>query len=163
MKPTKIFILVINAASTALLAYLGVRIGVGSGLAIPVSEPNLLLTLPAIGVVNIGLAVPILRYKSAIRRFSSGALKTRPKRLNPFFAVRVVMVSKSAAIAGAWFLGWHLGVLANQLSTQVVSDSIASTVAGIIGSLFMAVAGVIAERACRLPEDDSTAPTAEAA
>lgn len=163
MKPTKIVVLVINSAATALLAYLAIRIAVGSGLAIPVSEPNLLLTLPAIGVVNIGLAVPILRYKSATRRFVSGAQKARPKRLNPFYAVRVVLVSKSAAIAGSWFLGWHLGVAANQVSTQVLSEALVNTVAGIIGSLVMVVAGVVSERACRLPEDDSTAATAEAA
>ena len=162
MKPTRILTLVVVAAATALVAYLAVRIAVGAGLAMPVSEANLLATLPSIGVVNIGLAVPILRYKRATARFSAGTEKTRPKRLNPFYAVRVVLVSKSAAIAGALFLGWHLGVLANQISTQVVSESIANTVVGLIGSLIMLVAGVVSERACRLPEDPSST-AAEAA
>ena len=156
MKPTKILTLVINAAALALLAYLGVRIGVGAGLPIPISEPNLLVTLPAIAVVNIGLAVPILRYKRAAQRFIAGAQKSRPKRLNPFYAVRVV----PASIAGTWFFGWHLGVLGNQVSTQVMSEAVVNTVIGLVGSLMMVIAGVIAEKACRLPEDDSTAEAA---
>ena len=160
MKPTKILTLVINAAAVALLAYLGVRIGVGAGLAIPISEPNLLVTLPSIAVVNIGLAVPILRYKRATQRFIAGTQKSRPKRLNPFYAVRVVLVSKSASIAGAWFFGWHLGVLGNQVLTQVMSEAVVNTVIGLVGSLMMVIAGVIAEKACRLPEDDSTAEAA---
>ncbi len=160
MKPTKILTLVINAASVALLAYLGVRIGVGAGLAIPISETNLLVTLPVIAVVNVGLAVPILRYKKAAERFVAGTLKARPKRLNPFYAVRVVLISKSASIAGAWFFGWHLGIFGNQVSSQVVAETVANTVVGLVGSLMMVVAGVIGEKACRLPEDDSSAEAA---
>ena len=63
MKPTRIWLLVWNTLGAAILAALVVYLLIGAGLAVPVSGLNLLLTLPAIALIDIALVWPIMRYK----------------------------------------------------------------------------------------------------
>lgn len=153
MKPTRILLLLWNTIGAALMAALAVFLLIGAGLAVPTSGLNLLLTLPAIALIDIALVWPIMRYKKALADYLLGVSKKRPKRPEPFYAVRVLMISKSSALAGAWFLGWHLGVIFVQLSTAGFNESVAREALGAFGSLLLAIAGVIAERGCRLPDD----------
>lgn len=153
MKPTRIWMLVWNTLGAAILAALVVYLLIGAGLAVPVSGLNLLLTLPAIALIDIALVWPIMRYKKALADFMLGVNAKRPKRPEPFYAVRVLMISKSSALAGAWFLGWHLGVVFVQLGTSGFNESVAREALGAFGSLLLTIAGVIAERGCRLPDD----------
>lgn len=153
MKPTKISVLVINAIATVVVAYVVVTLMVGSGFAVPVSGINLVLTLPAIGLVNLLLVLPIMRYKKALADYLMGVGVRRPKRPEPFYAVRVLTIAKASALAGAWFAGWHVGVVLVQLTNQEVTESVWREGLGGIGSVLLVVAALIAERTCRLPDD----------
>ena len=153
MKPTRILTLVWNTVATTILAAIIVYALIGAGLAVPVSGINLLLTMPAIAIIDLALVWPILRYKKGLADYLLGVNPKRPKRPEPFYAVRVLLISKSSAIAGAWFLGWHVGVVIVQLNTGGLTDSVWRQVFGAVGSLLLIVAGLISERGCRLPDD----------
>lgn len=153
MKPTKISTLVANAVATTGIAYLVVTLMVGAGYAVPVSGINLVLTMPAIGLVNLVLVLPIMRYKKALADFMMGVGGRRPRRPEPFYAVRVLTIAKASALAGAWFAGWHLGVVAVQLTNQELTEAVWREAFGGIGSVLLVVAALIAERICRLPDD----------
>lgn len=155
MKPTKILHLIVATAVAAIASYLLIRLAVGAGFKVPVSGLNLILTLPIIGAIVLLLAIPIIRYRRSLREFakSTAALTTpRPKRVDPFYAVRVLLLAKATAIAGSLFAGWHLGAVAVQASQPVIADAIWLNVAGLIGSALMAAAGVITERICKIPD-----------
>lgn len=158
MKPTKILNLIVATAIAAISTYLLIRFAVGAGFKVPVSGLNLILTLPIIGAIVLVLAVPIIRYRHSLREFAKAPVGTpapRPKRVDPFYAVRVLMLAKATTIAGSLFAGWHLGAVAVQGSQPVVADSIWMNVAGLIGSILMAVAGLITERICKIPDGGS--------
>jgi hypothetical protein len=151
MKPTKIWTLSLMASAITVVAFFTSRILVSNGMAIPVSPTNLIITLSGIGGLVLMLAIPIWKYKNALKQTSN---KQRPKRVDPFYAVRVLLLAKASAIAGAVFLGWHLGVLI-ALATLPVSAAtvvIQNTVA-LIASALLSVCSYIAEQICKLPED----------
>lgn len=157
MKPTKILSLIVAAASSAIGSYLLIRLAVGAGFTVPVSGLNLIITLPVIGALVLLMALPILRYRRALREISkaesanSAANTQRAKRVDPFYAVRVLMLAKATAIAGSLFSGWHLGAIAVQVSAPVIPDTVWFNFAGFVGSVLMATAGIITERICKIP------------
>ena len=161
MKPTRVRVLLINAVATVAIAYLVVRLLVGAGLPVPVSGINLILTLPVIGIVDLLLVLPIMRYKKALADYLMGVSKQRPRRPEPFYAVRVLMIAKASSLAGAWFAGWHLGVIIVQLTSHDFNDSVWRETFGAVGSVLLVVAAIIAERACRLPDDGDDKSGAE--
>jgi hypothetical protein len=65
------------------------------------------------------------------------------------------MLAKATAIAGSLFSGWHLGAVAVQASQPVIADTIWFNFAAFIASIFMAVAGLITERICKIPDAGS--------
>ncbi|MEY4742658.1 MAG: hypothetical protein RL672_1408 [Actinomycetota bacterium] len=157
MKPTRIATLVLHAVAVAIAAYVLVRLMIGAGWALPVSQLNLVLTIPAIALINLGLVWPILRYKKALADYLLRVSRKRPRRPDSFYAMRVLLIAKSSAIAGAWFLGWHVGVLIVQLTATNPNALIWREAFGALGSLLLVVAALIAERGCRLPDGDVAA------
>lgn len=158
MKPTKILNLIVATAVAAISTYLLIRFAVGAGFKVPVSGLNLILTLPIIGAIVLILAIPIIRYRRSLRDLTKapvGSASPRPKRVDPFYAVRVLLLAKATTIAGSLFAGWHLGAVAVQGSQPVIADSIWMNVAGLAGSVLMAIAGLITERICKIPDGGS--------
>lgn len=158
MKPTKILNLIVATAVAAISTYLLIRFAVGAGFKVPVSGLNLILTLPIIGAIVLILAIPIIRYRRSLRDLAKapvGSASPRPKRVDPFYAVRVLLLAKATTIAGSLFAGWHLGAVAVQGSQPVIADSIWMNVAGLVGSVLMAIAGLITERICKIPDGGS--------
>jgi hypothetical protein len=153
MKPTKIRVLLLNAAVTVIVGFLTARLMVSGGFAAPVSGINLVLTMPAIGLVDLLLVLPILRYKKALADYLMNVAKQRPRRPEPFYAVRVLMIAKASSLAGAWFAGWHVGVVILQLTNHGINDSVLREGFGGLGAVLLVIAAVIAERSCRLPDD----------
>jgi len=165
MKPTKITALIAYAAATTILGFGTSAFLVRSGFAQPVSPTNLLITLPVIASVLVIMALPILRYRAAIKRViekPETAKTNPPKRVDPFFALRVAMLSKAVAISGSIFLGWHAGVLiALVRAPEVESGSVWRQVFGLLGSIALIVAGLVVENSCKVPPD-ATPPDVEA-
>ena len=129
------------------------RILVVNGGKVPITSLNLILTLPIIGILLLVAAIPMIRYRRALAAQLKTPTSTRPKRVNPFYAVRLVMMAKAIAISGSIFTGWHLGLVWTQLTSPVVAGSIVQNTLGLVGSIVMLIAGIIVERICRLPED----------
>lgn len=146
------------SATTA--GYLLPQIVISGGGSIPISPWNIIVTLPAIGIVLILMAIPMFRYRKALLEVTKTnkagnvvKLSDRPKRINPFYAVRLVMLAKSISISGAIFSGWHLGVVWLQLTQPVIPTSTFQNTLGLIGAVVMTVCAIIVERICKITDD----------
>ncbi|AIC46993.1 DUF3180 domain-containing protein [Rhodoluna lacicola] len=161
MKPTKIMTLIGWAVSATTAGYLLPKLLVNSGGAIPISPWNIIITLPLIGIVLIVVAIPMFKYRKALISRAKDAAKPRPMPMNPFFAVRLVLLAKAISISGAIFSGWHLGVVWLQLTSPVVPSSTLQNVLGLIGALLMTICAIIVERICRIPDDGTATANLE--
>lgn len=166
LKPTKIMTLVAWLVSATTAGYLLPQLVVSGGGSIPISPWNIIFTLPAIAVVLILMAIPMFKYRAALRavRKANAAgteitLAQRPKRVNPFYAVRLVLLAKSIAISGAIFAGWYLGVVWLQLTQPVIPTSTLQNALGLVGAVLMTVCAIVVERICRITDDISDAST----
>jgi len=126
---------------------------VNNGLEVPISGITLALSTALIAVVLLGLAVPIWKYKRTITK----ALTTsKPLPVNPFYAVRVLLLSKAAAITGAMLIGWHAGVLAKQFTAPVVvTDATSPNITALVAAVLLLIIGFVVEQICKLPSDKS--------
>jgi len=165
MKPTKILSLVIAAAVSAIGSYLLIRLAVANGFQVPVSNLNLILVLPIIGLIVLGMTWPIIRYRKATSDLAKATAAgnpgtKRPKRVDPFYAVRLLMLAKASSISGALFIGWHLGAVAIQAGLPVITQSIWLNFSALIGALIMTICAVVAEFICRIRQSGEADPSA---
>jgi hypothetical protein len=155
MKPTKLSLLLLISLPTTTAAFFVASFMVGRGLQVPVSPANLLITLAAISAVLLALSIPIWRYRNALKQTP----RKRPKRVDPFYAVRVLLLAKASSLAGVLFASWHLGVVIFQLSGAVVVQGLVlQNAIGFIASLLLVVAALVTEQICRLPQDQDPHP-----
>ena len=119
MKPTRILTLVGWAVSAVTAGYLVPSIMVANGGQTPQAPLNLILTLPIIAALLVAFSVPMIRYRRGLAAAAKDSKLQRPKPINPFFAVRLLVLSKAIAIAGSIFSGWYLGVVWLQLTAPV--------------------------------------------
>nr|WP_237398233.1 DUF3180 domain-containing protein [Rathayibacter rathayi] len=107
------------------------------------------LTLVVVAALVLGFAIPI-------HRATKGTLR-RP--IDPFRAMRVVVLAKACSHVGALLLGASGGILVYLLSRAIPSlGSVWQDVATIVAALVLLVAGLVAEHLCTIPpsdEDDS--------
>ena len=151
MKPTKARHVFVGVLAISVTSFLAVRLMVSNGMAIPASPPNLLVTLAAIAVILLGLSIPIWRYKASLTQYSKGP---RPKRVDPFYAVRVLLLAKASALTGSGFIGWHLGAMIAQLSLHVnFTAALLQNSLGLVASMVLTVAAIVSEQICRLPDE----------
>jgi hypothetical protein len=156
----------ITAATAA--GILGAAYGifqVNHGSPLPVAHPSSLATMPAIAIVLLALAYPVYRYRKTALEYSkalaaeSGPKLARPKRLDPFYAVRVLLLAKATSVTGAVIAGFHIGLVILQLSTPVIAANVWLNVLGAAGAIFALVVGLVVERICKIP-DSGVEPTA---
>ncbi|TDW29916.1 DUF3180 domain-containing protein [Cryobacterium psychrophilum] len=135
------------------LGLLGLVIGflleigaVASGSAIIVPPASLPLTLAVMAVIVVSLA---WRVRRSIRRRGT-------RRVDPFWAMRVAVLSKASSLSGAVLLGTALGIVTYILTRTVVAalPSLWLTITAGIGALLLLVGGLVAEYFCTLPPDD---------
>jgi hypothetical protein len=146
MKPTTPGLPIGLAIAGAVLAYL-LEVGlVAAGRATLVPPPTFPVSLVVIAAVVVALGWPI-------RQTLHGK---RTARLDPFRAMRVVLLAKASALVGALLGGASLGVVAHLLSRPVAPSGtdIGLTVFSIVASLAALAAGLIVEQWCRIPPDD---------
>jgi hypothetical protein len=155
VKPTKILNLIAWAIPTATAGYLVSKLVTSNGGQVPVTPLNLILTLVAISIILVSFALPMLRYRRALAEQIKNSTAPRPKRLNPFYAVRLLLLAKATALSGGLFTGWHLGVIWMQISSPVTTDSIWQNVFALLASIAMVIVGIIVERICRIKDDGS--------
>ena len=151
MKPTKISVVLVIVFGVTVVSFLAVRLLVANGMAVPASPTNLLVTLAAIAVILLALTIPIWRYKASLTQYTKGP---RPKRVDPFYAVRVVLLAKASAITGSGFVGWHSGAMIAQLSLPVsFTAALLQNSFGLVASVVLTVAAIVSEQICRLPDE----------
>jgi membrane protein implicated in regulation of membrane protease activity len=138
-------------------AILGISVAallVSLGMPLPVSTPTLILTLLGVGIIALLLTIPLVDYRRRLDRYLLGKTKDRPERVNPFYAYRVLMWARASALAGAGFLGWHIGQLVWLGSFAVLASApVQSAGLGASASAALVILAWVAERNCRAPED----------
>lgn len=108
-------------------------------------EYTLALSLVVIAVLVVVLAVPV-------RRAVRGRLG---RRIDPFYATRVVLLAKASSIAGALLGGGAVGFLADLLLRAApAGDSLARILVCLGGAVVLLVGGLVAEYLCRVPPRD---------
>lgn len=139
-----------HVTSLVALGVLGVAIGFlletglgAAGSALLVPPLALPITLFAIGLIVVLLAVPI-------RRAVRAKVKTR---IDPFRAMRVAVLAKACSMAGALMGGVGIGMLVFVLTRSVLpgTSSVWFTAAAALGGIALMVGGLIAEFFCTLP------------
>ena len=134
-------------------AVLGVAVGfvlevalASAGQPVLIPPITLAITLVATGAIVVALAVPIRR---SIRGTSS-------HRIDPFRAMRVVVLAKASTLVGSLLAGFAAGAVLFLLTRPVVADvgSLWPGIAAALSGVLLAVAGVVAERLCTLPPDE---------
>jgi Protein of unknown function (DUF3180) len=155
MKQTKILSLLIAFAISAAATFAIVKAVVANGGVVPVAPTNLLISIPAIAVIELLAAIPVFRYRRELSKFASTG--KRPKRIDPFYAVRILALAKATAISGALFSGFAASLVLLQATLPVLPDSIWLNVIALVESILLIVVAMIIERACKLPEDGEVA------
>jgi hypothetical protein len=176
MQNTKALLLVLVASGAGALACFFGIYQVSHGQALPVASTNSIFTLPLVAAILACLAYPIYRYRKQLINYAkanahlangtgsgkgnsvpsvtsvpAAAVGKRPNPLNPFYAVRVLLLAKSVAVASAVLAGWHAGLVALQLSTPVVTNTIWNNVLAFVGAILAMALALAVERICRLP------------
>lgn len=185
MQSTKAILLVVAASVAGVLACFFGIYQVSHGHELPVASVNSIFTLPLVSLVLAAFAYPIYRYRKQVLAFTasggqlgiqpgsvaadsstssvaatSSQLVKRPNPLNPFYAVRVLLLAKSVAVASAVIAGWHAGLVALQLSTPVVTGTVWNNVLAFVGAIFAMALALAVERICRLPNAGKGGATA---
>lgn len=169
MKSTGVLTLSIVALGAGVIGGIYGLFQVNHGHPLPTAHPTSLVTMPAIAIVLAALAYPIYRYRKQALDFAkttaagNSTRPVRPKRLDPFYAVRVLVLAKSTSVASAAIAGFHIGLVILQLSTPVVSTGVWLNVAGVIGGLLAMAVGLAVEGICRIPNGGADSGGTEAA
>jgi hypothetical protein len=148
MKPTKLWSLATYLIAAAVFAFVLAHAFVTRGFAVPVSPINLPITLLSVGIALGFLAIPMARYRKALKEATKNV-----KRVPPLYAFRVVVLAKATSIAGSLFLGWHLGVLLVQLTLPTITPAIGFSILGAAAALVTTVIAVVVEYLFRIPPD----------
>ncbi|MGN6324590.1 DUF3180 domain-containing protein [Pseudolysinimonas sp.] len=141
-----------NPALLLALAVFGGAVGFGAqtvlatmGMAKIRPEYTLALSLAIIAVLVVLLAVPV-------RRAVRGRLG---RRIDPFYATRVVLLAKACSIAGALLGGAAIGLLADLLLRSASNgDTLARILVCLAGAIVLLTGGLVAEFLCRVPPPD---------
>jgi hypothetical protein len=130
---------------------------VANGYHVPVSGVSLSISIFLATVILVFLASPIYRYKRQLKKVmeaKDGQAVQKPLPVDPFYAVKVLLLAKAAGITAALFAGWHIGVIIKQLNTTVVvGENVAPNIVAGIASLVLLAAAFIVVEICKLPND----------
>lgn len=119
-----------------------------ASMALPVLPLSSLITMGLIVVVCLVLGLKVRRWRDG----------KRDKLLDPLLAARTVVLAQACAYAGAVLLGWHVGIFLDQIPTIALRTDLGiiwHILAMIAGGLFMIATGILVERFCKLPPEDT--------
>jgi hypothetical protein len=152
MKPTRVAALALLGAVSTVLSLLLQRMLRASGWTMP----------PVPWTAAIGLLlVACLVYSAAlpVRRMIRGGPNARP--VEPLRAARTAVLAKATAYAGAAVVGWYLAellLLVPDLDIETRQTQALRAAVTALAALAASVAGLLAERMCRLPPEDGDKP-----
>lgn len=143
---TRPLTLIIVGAVGLLVSFLGEFVITRSGQAS--------VTLPApLGIVLVVFSALVIGWAWPIRRATR---ERATRRIDPFWATRVLALAKACALTGAFIAGIAAGVIIFLLTRPVVSSTGAlfSAVVVFVAALILLSAGLVAEYFCVVPPDD---------
>jgi len=115
------------------------------GLAVIVPPVSLSIALVLIAAVVLVMAWPV-------RRAATGE-----RRVDPFYATRVVVLAKASVLSGALLAGSGAGILFYLMSRAVVPLGSTLTAGGtVVAAALLVAAGLVVEHWCSLPPDEPT-------
>lgn len=148
IRPIWLLVTALVAAAAGWLATLATN---RASLPTPVLPLSSMLTMGLIAVATFLLGLRVLRWRNGKRN----------KALNPIMAARTVVLAQACAYAGAVLLGWHAGILVDQLPTIAQRSNLSViwlALAMVGGGLVMVVVGLLVERFCRIPPEEGAPP-----
>ncbi len=116
-------------------------------LATPVLPLTGLLTMGVIVALTLVLGIRVLRWRNGKKK----------KILNPILAAWTLVLAQACAYTGTVLLGWHAGVMVEQLrlwNLRSNQDLTWQALAMAGGGLIMVIVGLVVERFCRIPPED---------
>lgn len=153
MKLTSPLVLFIIGLAVGVLGWLAALLTTRYSLNTPVLPLNGLITMGVIVVLTLVLGVRVLRWRNGNKK----------KMLNPILAAWTLVLAQACAYTGSVLLGWHAGIFIDQLRLwNLRSDQTLAwqAVAMAGGGLVMIVVGLVVERFCRIPPEDSEGESA---
>jgi len=159
MTRTPPLVLVVLGVLSAVVALL-LQLALGAfGLSKLVPQLTLSVTLVLIAVIVVVLALPVRRATRGSRSSDSGRRPAQKRRVDPFYATRVVLIAKASAVAGAILAGAGVGVLVELLTRPVsAASTVWGAVAMLVAAVLVLVAGLVAESWCTVPPEDDEKP-----
>ncbi|MFT4212697.1 MAG: DUF3180 domain-containing protein [Microbacterium sp.] len=146
MKTTNPGVLAIVAVLGAGVGFLVDQLLTSGGGATFTPGISMALVLAIVGVVVLAFAIPIRR---VLRGTSQG-------RIDPFRAVRIVVLAKASSLVAAAVGGAVIGMLIFLVTRPVVPplESMGTLIAIVVASVWLLVAALIAEHLCTIRKDD---------
>ena len=119
---------------------------------------TLSVSVGIVAIILLVLALPIWKYKRNLKKVldakSAEVKKVLP--VDPFYAVKVLLLARAAAVTASLFIGWHSGVLVKQFTSPVIAqEAIGPNLAAAIVSLLLLAVAFIVVEICKLPDDGS--------
>lgn len=156
MKPINPFRLLLIGVVMAVAGWSATVVTSRYSLATPVLPATALASMGVIVAITLILGIRVLRWRNSLRDTTK-----KKTLLNPILAARTLVLAQACAYAGTVLLGWHLGIFLDQLRIwNLRSDQgitwVAVAMAG--GGLVMIVVGLLVERFCRIPPEDTETP-----
>ncbi|BDZ42604.1 hypothetical protein GCM10025865_19030 [Paraoerskovia sediminicola] len=146
VRPTRVRTLVLVAVASTVLSGIVARLLEDAGV--------FLAAVPwPVDVALLLLAGAVLWAGSTVRSYLRG---NRPG-LSGLRAARTLVLAKSAALAGSLLVGWYGGqalVLMGEAGIEARRDKAIAAGVAVLCSVVLAIAGLVAERFCRLPPQD---------
>jgi len=119
-----------------------------SGSATIIPPVTLAVALVVISAILVALALPIRR----------ATRTSKTVTVNPFHAMRIVILAKASSRAGALITGFTLGIAVYLLTRPVLPiGSLWLALASVLGGAVLMAAGLVAEHLCTLPPEDGPA------
>lgn len=167
MKSTKVLNLVLAAAVGFAVNFVITKFAIANGSGVAIIPASLDVSLLAIAVIELLIAIPIFRFRRDLRRFvktkTTAQSQARIRRVDAFYAVRVLALAKATSIFGALFLGFAAALVVSQVLLPVIPDAIIKNIIATFVSFVVVVVALLIERACRLPkQSDETAANTNA-
>lgn len=148
MRPVRAAHLVSIAAVVGVVAWTALRLLEARG-GVPLSVP---WTATAGMVV---IAVAVLAAGWPVRRWTRG---DRTRRLDALRAARTLVLARASAYSGSALVGFYGAqavLVLPDLAIEPRRDRLVLALAAVLGAAVMVVAGLVVERWCRLPPDDT--------
>jgi polyferredoxin len=147
MTTTRFVTVAAVAAAAFAVAWVALRVALDYGWSLPAPP------WPVVGVIAL-LAIGTLATAWPIRQWNAGH---RDRRIDPLRAARTVALAKAAALTGAVVTGlWAAFAVTAlpRLDIEAQSERAASAGFAVLASIGLLVAGLVAERWCRIPPED---------